>query len=287
MNKPVMEVAAIHDLSGYGRASLTVAIPVLSAMGIQVCPLPTSVLSTQTSGFTDYSFADFTDNMEKVIQHWKKLDIKFDAVYTGFLGSGRQISIIEDFIRFFRKERQIVVVDPVMGDNGKSYDTIDDGIINGMKSLVSLADIITPNVTEASMLIGEDVRLDSDKHRKTVLKKLSEMGPDRVVITSVPEKNNRMSVIAYERNTESFWKMEHNFIDAYYPGTGDIFTSVLTGALLNGESFPMAMNKAVSFLSLAIKTSYGYNIPRRNGVMFERVISELPKQLKVLEYETF
>ncbi len=287
MNKPVMEVAAIHDLSGYGRASLTVAIPVLSAMGIQVCPLPTSVLSTQTSGFTDYSFADFTDNMEKVIQHWKKLDIKFDAVYTGFLGSGRQISIIEDFIRFFRKERQIVVVDPVMGDNGKSYDTIDDGIINGMKSLVSLADIITPNVTEASMLIGEDVRLESDKHRKTVLKKLSEMGPDRVVITSVPEKNNRMSVIAYERNTESFWKMEHNFIDAYYPGTGDIFTSVLTGALLNGESLPMAMNKAVSFLSLAIKTSYGYNIPRRNGVMFERVISELPKQLKVLEYETF
>ena len=142
MNKPVMEVAAIHDLSGYGRASLTVAIPILSAMGIQVCPVPTSLLSTQTSGFTDYSFEDCTENMEKIISHWKKLDIKFDAVYTGFLGSGRQISIIEDFIKYFRKERQIVVVDPVMGDNGESYDTIDEQIINGMKSLVSLADII-------------------------------------------------------------------------------------------------------------------------------------------------
>ena len=287
MNKPVMEVAAIHDLSGYGRASLTVAIPVLSAMGIQVCPLPTSILSSQTSGFTDYSFSDFTDNMEEVIAHWKKLEIKFDAVYTGFLGSGRQISIIQDFIRYFRKERQIIVVDPVMGDNGKSYDTIDKEIITGMKSLVSMADIITPNVTEASMLLDEKVKLDTVKDRKKVLGKLADMGPEKIVITSVPEKDNKMSVIAYERNTESYWKMQHNFIDAYYPGTGDIFTSVLTGSLLNGESLPMAMNKAVSFLSLAIKTSYGYNIPRRNGVMFERVIAELPKQLKVLEYETF
>ena len=287
MNKPVMEVAAIHDLSGYGRASLTVAIPILSAMGIQVCPIPTSLLSTQTSGFSDYSFEDCTENMEKMIAHWKKLAIKFDAVYTGFLGSGRQISIIQDFIRFFRKERQIIIVDPVMGDNGETYDTIDEQIISGMKSLVSMADIITPNITEASMLLDEKIKFDSDKHRKDVLLKLADMGPEKVVITSVPEKEKRMSVIAYERNTESFWKMEHNFIDAYYPGTGDIFTSVLTGALLNGDSLPMAMNKAVSFLSLAIKTSYGYNIPKCNGVMFERVIAELPKQLKVLEYETF
>ena len=287
MNKPVMEVAAIHDLSGYGRASLTVAIPILSAMGIQVCPVPTSLLSTQTSGFTDYSFEDCTENMEKIISHWKKLDIKFDAVYTGFLGSGRQISIIEDFIKYFRKERQIVVVDPVMGDNGESYDTIDEQIINGMKSLVSLADIITPNITEASMLLGKKISLDSVNERRKVLKMLADMGPDKVVVTSVPENNSRMSVIAYERNTECFWKMEHKFIDAYYPGTGDIFTSVLTGAVLNGDSLPMAMNKAVSFLSLAIKTSYGYNIPTRNGVMFERVIAELPQQLKVLEYETF
>ena len=287
MNKPVMEVAAIHDLSGYGRASLTVAIPILSAMGIQVCPIPTSLLSTQTSGFSDYSFEDCTENMEKMIAHWKKLAIKFDAVYTGFLGSGRQISIIQDFIRFFRKERQIIIVDPVMGDNGETYDTIDEQIISGMKSLVSMADIITPNITEASMLLDEKIKFDSDKHRKDGLLKLADMGPEKVVITSVPEKEKRMSVIAYERNTESFWKMEHNFIDAYYPGTGDIFTSVLTGALLNGDSLPMAMNKAVSFLSLAIKTSYGYNIPKCNGVMFERVIAELPKQLKVLEYETF
>ena len=287
MNKPVMEVAAIHDLSGFGRASLTVAIPILSAMGIQVCPVPTSILSTQTSGFTGYSFEDCTDNMERVIAHWKKLHIKFDAVYTGFLGSGRQISIIQDFIRSFRQERQIIVVDPVMGDNGESYDTIDDEIISGMKSLVSMADIITPNITEASMLVEEKIKLDTPKQRKDILKRLSDMGPEKVLITSVPEKGNRKSVIAYERKTESFWKMEHNYIDAYYPGTGDIFTSVLTGALLNGDSLPMAMNKAVSFLSLAIKTSYGYNIPKRNGVMFERVITELPKQLKVLEYEMF
>ena len=287
MNKPVMEVAAIHDLSGYGRASLTIAIPILSAMGIQVCPLPTSVLSTQTSGFDGYSFVDFTDSMEDIIVHWKKLNISFDAVYTGFLGSGRQISIIRDFIQYFRKERQIVIVDPVMGDNGESYDTIDDDIIKGMKSLVSMADIITPNITEASMLTGDILSLETAEGRKKILRKLSDLGPEKVIITSVPEKGNSMSVIAYERNTESFWKMQHSFIDAYYPGTGDIFASVLTGALLNGESLPAAINKAVSFLSLAIKTSYGYNIPRRNGVMFEKVIAELPKQLNVLEYETF
>ena len=285
MNKPVMEVAAIHDLSGYGRASLTVAIPILSAMGIQVCPVPTSLLSTQTSGFNDYSFEDCTDNMEKMIAHWKKLAINFDAVYTGFLGSARQIAIIQDFIRFFRKERQIIVVDPVMGDNGESYDTIDDEIIAGMKSLVAMADIITPNITEASMLLDEKIKIDSVRHRKDILGRLADMGPEKVVITSVPEKENRMSVIASVRNTESYWKMEHNFIDAYYPGTGDIFTSVLTGSLLNGDSLPMAMNKAVSFLSLAIKTSYGYNIPKCNGVMFERVIAKLSKQLKMLENE--
>ncbi len=287
MNKPVMEVAAIHDLSGYGRASLTVAIPVLSAMGIQVCPLPTSILSTQTSGFSNYSFFDFTDRMTDIINHWKTLDIKFDAVYTGFLGSDRQISIIRDFITDFRAEKQLIVVDPVMGDDGNPYDTIDKNIISGMKSLVAMADLITPNITEASMLTGEELRLGNDKVKKELLIKLSEIGPEKVVITSVPESEGKKSVIAYERNTGFFWKMKYNYVEAYYPGTGDIFTSVLTGSLLNGESLPVAINKAVNFISLAIKTSFGYNIPRRNGVMFERVISTLSKQVKVLEYEAF
>lgn len=158
MEKIIQKVAAIHDLSGFGRASLTTIIPILSTMEIQTCPLPTAVLSTQTSGFEDYSFIDLTDYMEEHIAHWKKLNLDFDCIYSGFLGSVRQIQIVSDFVEYFKRKDNLVVVDPVLGDNGSLYDTMGEEMVCEMKKLVSKADIITPNFTEAAFLLGEDCR---------------------------------------------------------------------------------------------------------------------------------
>ena len=147
-------VAAIHDMSGFGRCSLTVAIPILSAMGVQCCPLPTAFLSTHTGGFEGFTFLDMTDEMSKVADHWASLGLTFQAVYSGFLGSERQIGVVENFICRFRGPDTVVVVDPVMGDYGRVYQTYTAAMCSGMARLAELADVITPNLTEAALLLG-------------------------------------------------------------------------------------------------------------------------------------
>lgn len=274
MRKPICEIAAVHDLSGYGRASLTVAIPILSVMGMQVSPLPTSILSTQTSGFKNYSFFDFTPHMQNIIDHWKKENIKFDAIYTGFLGSSLQIDIINRFIDSFMHDDLFVIIDPVLGDEGKLYDTIDRDIVEGMKHLVKKANLITPNITEASSLLGVN-NFDTFSYRKlkNVLQKLSDMGPETVVITSVMVENESAPIVAaYDAKNNQFWKIKSDYIPVYYPGTGDIFASILTGSLLRGDSLPVAASIAVEFISAAIKETYGHNTPFRNGIMFEKAL---------------
>ena len=149
-------VAAIHDMSGFGRCSLTVAIPILSAMGIQCCPLPTAFLSTHTGGFEGFTFLDMTDELPKVAAHWKSLGLEFQAVYSGFLGSERQIAIVEDFLREFRGADTAAVIDPVMGDHGEVYQTYTPAMCAGMARLAELADVIVPNLTEAAVLLGEE-----------------------------------------------------------------------------------------------------------------------------------
>ena len=158
MKHSVKRVAAIHDLSGFGRASLTAIIPILSSMGVQVCPLPTAILSNHTGGFDTFSFVDFTDHMQDYIDHWKELKIDFDCIYSGFLGSERQIEIVSGFIDDFGTKDNMVVIDPVLGDNGNLYSTMDQGLVEGMKHLVTKADIITPNFTEVSLLLGEEYK---------------------------------------------------------------------------------------------------------------------------------
>lgn len=150
MQLPVPRVAAIHDLSGFGRASLTVIIPILSTLGIQVCPVPTAILSTHTGGFKDYKYIDLTEHLEDYINHWDKLNIKFDGIYSGFLGSPDQISIVSNFIEKFQGDNQLIVIDPVMGDNGQTYGPMNGRMIQEMKGLICQADVITPNMTEAA-----------------------------------------------------------------------------------------------------------------------------------------
>ncbi|MBP3729962.1 MAG: pyridoxamine kinase [Mailhella sp.] len=272
---PLKRAAAIHDLSGFGRASLTVAIPVLATMGIQVCPLPTAVLSSQTSGVQGFSFLDLTENMSAVMNHWAVMGLRFDAVYSGFLGSPEQSGLAGRCIREFLARDGLVVVDPVLGDNGSLDPTQTPDMIEAMRRLVTLADIITPNFTEACFLLDEPYRPDISKNGlKDFLRGLTGLGAKTAVITSAPSGNaETTSTIAYDGSR--FWRVDAPHMNAFYPGTGDAFASVLTGSLLQGDSLPVAVDRAVQFVLLGIRATYGYNTPHTDGVLLERTLPSL------------
>jgi pyridoxine kinase len=282
----VKRVAAIHDLSGFGRASLTVVIPIISSMNHQVCPMPTAVLSTHTGGFKDYSFVDLTDSMVAFAEHWKKLNLDFDCIYSGFLGSVKQIDILDKFIDDMKRDYTLTVVDPVLGDNGKLYDTMNEEMVKKMRVLIKKADIITPNYTEAVLLLGEEYSQEiSEDKIKDWLKRLSDMGPKIVIITSVPHKNNMTDVIAYNREDGRFWKVSCVYIPAHFPGTGDMFTSVIVGSMLKGDSLPMALDRGVQFITAAIRASYRFVYPQREGVLLEKVLDNLKLPVLNSSYE--
>jgi len=286
MKNPIPRVAAIHDLSGYGRSSLTIILPVLSAMGINVCPLPTAVLSTQTSGFDDYVFHDLTDVMEQTLRHWKTLPLSFDCIYSGFLGSARQIRIMEDLLDHFKSDDQLITVDPVLGDDGDFYGPMDSDMIEGMKKLVSRANLITPNYTEACFLLDRKYKTQlSMDEAKDILRELSSKGPEKVVITSLPLKQGSNTVMAYESFNKRMWKVETDHIPASYPGTGDMFASVISGRLLLGDSLPAAIDRAVHFVIHAIRNTFGHNTPQREGVLMEKSLYQLmtPENMSLCE----
>jgi len=286
---PVKQIAAIHDLSGCGRTSLSVVIPILSALGIKVCPLPTAILSSHTQ-YEGYHIVDLTDHMQPVIDHWKTLNLSFNAIYSGFLGSPKQIDIVRGMIDTFHNENQLIVVDPVLGDNGKIYGPISKDMVTEMKSLILKADIITPNLTEAALLLDEPfhMNINEEEIRDWILR-LSDMGPDIVVITSVPNDSSmkNSSVIAYNKNDSRFWKVPVDYIPADYPGTGDCFTSVLVGALLQGDSLPIALDRAVHFISCGVRATFGYNYDQNQGMLLERVLDRLSVPIPISSYEVF
>ncbi len=238
----VKKIAAVHDLSGAGRVSLTVVIPILSSMGFQVCPLPTAVLSSHTQ-YPHFSFLDLTDEMPKIISEWKQLGVQFDAIYTGYLGSPRQIQIVSGFIDDFRQSDSLVMIDPVLGDNGKLYTNFDEQMILEMRHLIRKADVITPNMTELFYLLDKPYKAENtDEELKAYLHEISEHGPGIVIITSVPVQGDprKTSVYAYDRQGNRYWKVTCPYLPAHYPGTGDTFTSVITGSLIQGDSLPIA-----------------------------------------------
>lgn len=287
MKNPVKKVAAIHDISGFGRASLTVIIPVLSRMGMQVCPLPTAVLSTH-SKFRGFHFVDLTRELEPMIEHWKTLGLSFDAIYSGFLGSHEQIEIVSNFIDTFRKENQVIIIDPVLGDDGKLYATFQMDHVMEMRDLIKKAGIITPNLTEAALLLDKNIpKKISNNNIKDWILELSEQGPEIVIITSVPEKHHFTSVLAYNKKDERFWKVTMNYIPANFPGTGDAFSSVITGSLLQGDSLPLALDRAARFTSMGVKSTYGYDYDSKEGILLEKILNSLEAPLQTLSYEIF
>lgn len=289
--KPTMKrVAAIHDLSGFGRASLCSIIPTLSSMGIQVCPVPTAILSTHSGGFQEYTFQDLTDTIPAYMAHWKKLGLHFDCIYSGFLGSPRQTQLVSEIFDEFAGEDTLVVVDPVMGDNGNLYSSIPETMVPQMRRLVGRADIIVPNYTEAALLLNQEVKgTQTNEELKAWLRGLADLGPGTVLITSAPdsERPEMMNVIAYERESDTYWKVASRLLHDYYPGTGDIFASVMIGSLLKGESLPGAIDWAAQFVSQCIKVSSGYDYERRDGVQLERVLPLLHQDHLINGYDRF
>ncbi len=283
----VKKIAAIHDLSGIGRVSLTVVIPILSSMGFQVCPLPTAVLSSHTQ-YPQFSFHDLTDEMPIIIDQWKKLGASFDAIYTGYLGSPRQIHIVSDFIDDFRKKDTLVMIDPVLGDNGKLYTNFDNNMILEMRKLIGKADVITPNLTELFYLLDKPYKTNnSDEELKEYLYQLSEKGPEIVIITSVPVENDphRTSVYAYNRKGNKYWKVTCSYLPAHYPGTGDTFTSVITGSIMQGDSLPIALDRATQFILQGIRATFGYEYDNRDGILLEKVLHNLNMPIQNSSYE--
>lgn len=270
-------VAAIHDMSGFGRCSLTVAIPILSAMGVQCCPLPTAFLSTHTGGFEGFTFLDMTDEMPKVADHWASLGLTFQAIYSGFLGSARQIGIVEDFIRRFRRPDTVVVIDPVMGDYGRMYQTYTAAMCDGMARLAELADVITPNLTEAALLLGQpyDALPAGEAGLRQITERLSLEGRRSVVLTGASLAPGQTGAVCYDARTGRTQVVQTAYIAHEFHGTGDVFASVLTGALVRGRALADAAGQAAEFVRACAQRTAAENLPMREGVDFEPLLGLL------------
>lgn len=280
---PTPRAAVIHDLSGFGRCSLTEVIPILSVMGVQCCPLPTAFLSTHTGGFQGFTFLDMTEELPRAAAHWKSLDLKFQAIYSGFLGSERQIGIVADFIRDFRGADTLVVVDPVMGDDGQAYQTYTPAMCAGMSRLAELADVITPNLTEAAFLLGQDYRqllnggraLHDEGALRALAEALSLEGKRSVALTGAALAPGQTGAMCFDARTGRTEAVQTEFVAHPLHGTGDIFASVLTGGLMRGESLREAAARAVDFIHACAVRTVRQGLSLQEGVDFEPLLGYL------------
>lgn len=278
---------AIQDMSGVGRCSLTVILPIMSALGCQVCPLPTALLSNH-SEFKEFYFFDFTDHMEEYYSYWERNNFWFDCVYSGFIGSEDQIDIILDIIDKVRhKNRQaLILVDPVMGDHGFTYATYNDKMIKKMSDLVKRADIITQNLTEACILLGKKYHDEkvTIPQIKGYLKDLSDLGPKISLITGIMTPEGEHINVCYDREEDKYWLAPFDYVDKRYPGTGDLFTSLFLGYYMKGKSLPEAMEEAARFVSLSVHISNLAQVPGSEGVIFEKIMKELYNEIREYKY---
>lgn len=278
---PAPRAAAVHDLSGFGRCSLTIVIPTLSAMGVQCCPVPTAWLSTHTGGFVHNTFLDLTGGMAPVTAHWRELGLTFDAIYTGFMGSREQMARTADLIRVFQGPGCRVVIDPVMGDHGKLYRTYTPEMCRAMAELCQLADVITPNRTEAALLLGEDydsLRLDRESDCRRLCEALGG-GRRCVALTGVSLSPDTVGAACYDRESGRTDFVSAPRVEGAFHGTGDLFASVLTGALVRGRSLTEAAQLAADFTSQCARRTREEAVPPREGVDFEPLLWRLGQRL--------
>lgn len=270
------KIAVINDLSGFGRCSLTVSMPIISYMGIQVCPVPTSVFSNHT-GFEHYFFDDYTEHMEAYVAQWQRLGLKFEGITTGFLGSKRQIEIVIRFIEAFRSKRTMVIVDPVMGDDGMIYATYTEELCREMKRLTAYADILTPNLTECCKLTDTPYKADgwTEDELCRMAQKLLDQGPGKVVITGIPQEEYIVSYVAEQGRP---FRFVHTYrVGTQRCGTGDVFASIIAADAVNGVDFGHSVQKASDFVRECMIKSMELEIPETDGVCFEEILYTLKR----------
>ncbi|MGN0373114.1 MAG: pyridoxamine kinase [Enterocloster sp.] len=273
------KIAMINDLSGYGRCSLTVALPILSAMKLQCCPVPTAILSNHT-GFPVFFFDDYTDKMPSYLEKWRELKLTFDGIITGFLGSEKQIEIVMNMIREFKTPETKVIIDPIMGDHGKTYATYTDAMCSRMKELVSLGDIVTPNLTEACILTGRPYRKEGWSREKLaeLAEEIHRLGPEAVVITGISQGSYLVNAVA--EKGKDIVLLRRRRVGRERPGTGDVFSSVVAGGAVRGWELKDAVGLAASFVKECIARTEERNIPVQNGVCFEELLGRLMNAVK-------
>ncbi|MFT9057242.1 MAG: pyridoxamine kinase [Ethanoligenens sp.] len=274
-------VAAIHDISGMGKCSLTVALPILSAAGVCTSIMPTAVLSTHTGGFTGFTYRDLTDDLLPFAEHWKSLNVHFDALYSGFLGSFAQLAIVSQIFDLLRSDDTLVMVDPVMADNGKLYSVYTPDFPKGMAKLCAKAGLIVPNMTEAAFLLNEPYRegpYDSAYVQKT-LRALANLGASRVVLTGIWFGDEKLGAACYDQTTDTVAYAFNEKIEGYYHGTGDVFGSALLSGLMRGLSLPSATQLAVDFTAGSIRRTRSASTDVRFGVDFEEELPMLQTRL--------
>ncbi|KZL90579.1 pyridoxamine kinase [Clostridium magnum] len=267
-------IAVINDVTGFGRCSVAVALPIISAMKIQCCPLPTAILSAHT-GFSSFFFDDYTPHMRDYINNWKELNLEFDGICTGFLGSKEQIDIVVEFLENFKTENTTVMVDPVMGDYGQLYSTYTQEMCDEMKKLIKYADVMTPNLTEACRLLDIPYpdRILNPEELEEIAKELCKKGPNKIVITGLQHNGNIGNFVYETGKPNSIIGVKK--IGEDRSGTGDVFTSIVASNIVKGVDLVTAVKKAANFISKAIDYTSKIGTPVHEGICFEEYLTEL------------
>ena len=268
-------IALINDFTGFGRCSLAVEIPIVSALKVQACAVPTAILSAHT-GFYTYYMDDYTRHMTPYIQNWEKLNLHFDGIATGFLGSSEQIRIVRSFLQFFKKPGTLVIVDPVMGDDGAMYASYTKELCTGMKELLPYADVILPNLTEACILLDEPYPGEGEVNPdllQDMCRRLCAMGPSDVIITGLSAENQVRNYL-YEKGGRSY-VVASKRIGGGRAGTGDVFAAVVSASLVRGENLQQAVEKAARFISRCLEYTNHLGVPWNEGLCFEEFLVTL------------
>ena len=269
------KAAVINDFTSFGRCSLAVTIPILSAMKVQCCPVPTAFFTNHT-GFDSFAWTDNTANLDGYIREWKRLGLRFDAIQSGFLGSREQVDFVKRFIAAFRDERTVVSIDPVMGDYGRLYATYDRSLAESMRGFLDVADILTPNLTEACILADETYRTDfTDAELEEICRRLAARGTSRVVVSGIPRGETLVNFV-YVRGREPVICAERK-IGGDRSGTGDVFASVILADAVNGVDFAESVRRASAFTASAVRRSVELCLPEKDGLAIEEVLGELVK----------
>ena len=273
-------LVTIQDISCVGKCSLTVALPIISAIGVETAVIPTAVLSTHTA-FKNFTFRDLTQDILKISKHWKNENIDFDAIYTGYLGSIEQIEILKSFFKKFKTDNNFIFVDPVMGDNGKLYTGFNQEFALKMKELCKIADIIVPNLTEASYMLEKEYKENySEEEIKEILIELTDLGPENAILTGISFKENRLGVMGYNKKTKEYYSYFREQIPVKYHGTGDVFASTLAGLLTIEKPLEEALKIAVDYVWETINDTYIEKKENAYGVNFETKIQYLINRIK-------